>query len=245
MTCADPTLTVAEVATMTRSLYCTGALARRKLQHLRPYACPFETLLSLVPDTGSLLDIGCGSGLLLGLALRTGKFIQAVGVDISDEAIQMATAMRQSGLNAGQRERLALHLSRSIADWPAAAFDVVSLIDVMHHVRLDIRSEVLEAAIARVKPGGILLYKDMGRRPRWRALLNWLHDLVVSRQWIHYTPIAEIEDAARKSGLAEIRAETINRLVYGHELRVYRKPGPGFADGSFPGQLHEVRGLTV
>ena len=122
-------------------------------------------------------------------------------------------------------ERLLLHLSRGVADWPETTFDMVSLIDVMHHVRLDLRRPILDAAIARVKPGGILLYKDMCRRPRWRALLNWCQDLVVSRQWIRYIPISQVEDVARSAELVELRSETIYRLGFGHELRVYRRPG--------------------
>jgi hypothetical protein len=77
----------------------------------------------------------------------------------------------------------------------------------------------------RVKPGGILLYKDMCRRPRWRALLNACQDLVVSRQIIHYTPIEKIEASIVESGFVELRSENINRLGYGHELRVYRRLG--------------------
>jgi 2-polyprenyl-3-methyl-5-hydroxy-6-metoxy-1,4-benzoquinol methylase len=218
-------LTAAQVAAMTRAIYRTGPGIRRRIQHLRPYTCPVEVLLPLFPEAGSVMDIGCGGGLLLGLALRSGKNIRATGIDISEKALQMAASMRQNGLDADQRERLTLHLSRGVADWPSAAFDMVSLIDVMHHVRLDLRFGLLEAAMERVKPGGILLYKDMCRRPRWRALLNACQDLVVSRQIIHYTPIEKIEASIVESGFVELRSENINRLGYGHELRVYRRLG--------------------
>jgi 2-polyprenyl-3-methyl-5-hydroxy-6-metoxy-1,4-benzoquinol methylase len=172
-----------------------------------------------------VFDIGCGCGLLLALALRSGKEIEALGLDISEGALSMAAAMKQNGLTAEESERLRLHHSTGIGDWPETTFDMVSLIDVMHHVRLDWRRPILDAAIARVKPGGILLYKDMCRRPRWRAVLNWCQDLVVSRQWIHYIPVSQVEDVARCAGLVELRSETIYRLGFGHELRVYRRPG--------------------
>jgi 2-polyprenyl-3-methyl-5-hydroxy-6-metoxy-1,4-benzoquinol methylase len=210
---------------MAKSLYRSGEGVRRRMQQFRPYTCPVEVLLSLVPDSGSVFDIGCGCGLLLALALRSGKEIEATGLDISEAALSMAAAMKKNGLTADESERLVLHLSRGLADWPETTFDMVSLIDVMHHVRLDSRRPMLDAAIARVKPGGILLYKDMCRRPRWRALLNWSQDLMVSRQWIRYTPIAHVEEVAHSAGLVQQRSETIYRLGFGHELRVYRRPG--------------------
>jgi 2-polyprenyl-3-methyl-5-hydroxy-6-metoxy-1,4-benzoquinol methylase len=225
MICAAPALSVAEVAVLAKELYRSGPGVRYRMQQYRPHLCPVEVLLSLVPDTGSVLDIGCGCALLLGLALRSGKDIHAVGLDISEPALNMAAAMKQHGLAPSERERLTLHLSREVDDWPNASFDVVSLIDVMHHVRMDWRDAILQAAIARVKPGGILLYKDMCRMPRWRAFQNWCQDLLVSRQWIHYLPIAQVEELALRAELIELRSETINRFGFGHELRVYRRPG--------------------
>jgi 2-polyprenyl-3-methyl-5-hydroxy-6-metoxy-1,4-benzoquinol methylase len=222
MICAEP-LNKEKVAAIAKSLYRSGPGLRYRMQQYRPYLCPVEVLLSLVPETGSVLDIGCGCALLLGLALRSGKDIYATGVDISEPALHMAAAMKEHGLAPGERERLTLHLSRRADDWPAGSFDMVSLIDVMHHVRMDWREAILEAAIARVKPGGILLYKDMCRRPHWRAFQNWCQDILVSRQWIKYLPIAQVEALARRAGLTEIRSETINRRGFGHELRVYRR----------------------
>jgi len=225
MICAAPTLTAARVAAMAKSLYHSGPGFRYRMQQYRPYLCPVEVLLSLVPDSGSVLDIGCGCALLLGLALRSGKEIHATGLDISEAALQMAAAMKEHGLGPGEGERLTLHHSRHVDDWPAESFDMVSLIDVMHHVQMEWRPAILQAAISRVKPGGILLYKDMVRRPRWRAFQNWCQDLLVSKQWIHYLPIAEVEAVARRAELIELRSETINRFGFGHELRVYRRPG--------------------
>jgi 2-polyprenyl-3-methyl-5-hydroxy-6-metoxy-1,4-benzoquinol methylase len=225
MVCAPTALSPSQAAAMAKKLYRAGHGIRRRMQQLRPFTCPIEVLVSLVPETGSVFDIGCGCGLLLALALRSGKEIEALGLDISEGALGMAAAMKQNGLTPEESERLRLHHSAGIGDWPETTFDMVSLIDVMHHVRLDWRRPILDAAIARVKPGGILLYKDMCRRPRWRAVLNWCQDLVVSRQWIRYIPISQVEDVARRAGLVELRSETIYRLGFGHELRVYRRPG--------------------
>ncbi len=222
--CADPVLDVAQVVVMAKSLYRTGPAFRRKMQQLRPYTCPFDVLVSLVPENASVLDVGCGSGLFLGLAMLSGRCNTGVGVDISETAIRMAMAMRQDGLKPEQRARLTFQLVRSDNDWPSTTFDVVSLTDVLHHERPERRTALFDTAASRVRPGGILLYKDMCCRPLWRALLNWFQDLVVRHEWIRHCPVADIEAAARKAGFSELRAETINRLGYGHELRVFMRP---------------------
>lgn len=219
-----PEMDRAQVLAMASSLYRAGSAVRRKMQHLRPYICPFDILVPLVPDNASLFDIGCGSGLFLGLAVLSRKNVTGTGVDLSEGALAMAWEMR-NGLAAEQAERLSFQCCHGTDDWPARTFDVVSLIDVMHHIPRPRRKSFFDAVIARVKPGGILLYKDMRHRPRWKAFLNRCHDLVVAHDWIHYCPIAEIECAARQSGLVELRAETIDRLWYAHVLRVYRRPG--------------------
>jgi len=221
--CASPPPTTARIAAMAKHLYRTGPRLRRIMQHLRPYNCPLDVLLALLPDHGSLLDIGCGSGILLGLAALSGKAISAIGIDTSEASLCMARAM-QSGLDRDLPACLVFQKTCDIDDWPDGKFDMVSMIDVMHHVPPGEQAAVFGAAAARLKPGGILLYKDMVRRPLWRAWLNRLHDLLVARQWIHYYPVTRIDAAARDLGLILQRSETINRLWYGHELRVYQAP---------------------
>jgi len=100
----------------------------------------------------------------------------------------------------------------------------VSLIDVPHHVPPAGQRECFLTAAARLGPGGVLIYKDMARRPVWRALANRLHDLVLARQWIHYVPVERVEGWAAEAGLGLTRAARFNRLWYAHELRVFRSP---------------------
>jgi 2-polyprenyl-3-methyl-5-hydroxy-6-metoxy-1,4-benzoquinol methylase len=70
--------------------------------------------------------------------------------------------------------------------WPPGTFDVVSLIDVIHHIQSKDQTTVLVNAIEHVADGGILLYKDMASRPLWRAWANRLHDLISAGDWINY-----------------------------------------------------------
>jgi 2-polyprenyl-3-methyl-5-hydroxy-6-metoxy-1,4-benzoquinol methylase len=107
--------------------------------------------------------------------------------------------------------------------WPQSEFDVVALVDVLHHIPVKERESAFLSAAARVKPGGLLLYKDMAQRPWLPALMNRLHDLIVARQWITYIPVSHVEKWAARNELTLLHAEEISRLWYRHQLRVFKR----------------------
>lgn len=220
MTSLSPRILSDKAAT----LYSDGPILFRALQRYRPYICPFEELLSEMPSDASVLDIGCGGGLFLGLIDAIGLKPKGQGFDVSAPAIRLAESMAARNRKRGGD----LHFQRldHDASWPSGQFDVVAMIDVIHHVRPSAQEDVIRRACQKVKLGGLFLYKDMVKRPRWRALANRMHDLVLARQWIHYVPVADVERWAADEEMKLERSELINRLWYGHELRVFRRPKP-------------------
>lgn len=97
------------------------------------------------------------------------------------------------------------------------------MIDVLHHIPVAGKKPAIEAAAARVGPGGVLLFKDIGPTPRWRAFANSLHDFVLTQERVTYTPIDTIVRWAEACGLSLKDRTTINRLWYGHELLVFTR----------------------
>ena len=193
--------------------------AMRRLTAHRPRICPFESLVEAVPERSKVLDIGCGNGLFLYLLLRAGRLREGHGVDVQRDAVTAGNAaLRGFGF-----KQASLAIAGGPAQWPRKRFDVVSMIDVMHHLPRDRQRSTLSAACAVVKPGGLLIYKDMATTPRWAAWANRLHDLALARQWIHYLPVAEVESCAVASGLRMVGRDAIRLGWYAHELRVLRR----------------------
>lgn len=225
------------------------------LNEHRPWICPFEELLEHLPrkvgasDAGAtVLDVGCGGGLLLGLAAMTGRLGLGVGFDASARAISVARVMarrveRALGSGGGWAGGAGVpRLMVSCVDvgeaWPGpgsgraadasvpAEFDAVTVVDVLHHIPTsDGQRGVIAESARRLKPGGLLIYKDMCRRPRWRAAANRLHDLVLARQWIRYVAIETVQSWGESVGLRVERRADFTRYWYGHELLVMRKGG--------------------
>lgn len=181
-----------------------------------------QPLLRAVPNGSNVLDIGCGNGLLLAWLAQGGKISSGLGCDVSPTALNGASSMAQAYRALSGQDLLSFVDCKS--SLPDGQFDVVSMVDVMHHIPPANQRDLFLQAAARIKPGGILLYKDMVVRPWWRAWANRAHDLLLARQWIHYASLPQVKAWADEVGVILQHEEHYSRFVYGHELVVFRKP---------------------
>jgi 2-polyprenyl-3-methyl-5-hydroxy-6-metoxy-1,4-benzoquinol methylase len=193
---------------------------RRTMQVLRPYICPFHRLMDIVPQGSRVLDVGCGAGLFLGLLAASGRIESGRGFDANADAINAARTMASSN---GYSERLHFESITVNQPWPAGSFDVISLVDVMHHVPADQREALITNVSSHLKPGGLFIYKDMVRKPLWRAWANKLHDFVVSGERIQYAPLEDVVAWLTRKNFVRLHSELINMYWYGHELCVFEK----------------------
>ncbi len=96
----------------------------------RPVICPMEPIQTNIPPGSNVLDVGCGVGSLLISLAQDGRLVRGIGCDVNPTAISVA-------------KRAALNVSSANLDFvtitsekaiPAGPFEVVTLIDVMHHI---------------------------------------------------------------------------------------------------------------
>jgi len=210
-----------ELSAAARSLYPKHLGLRRQLQIYRPYICPFDKLIDWVPDAGTMLDVGCGAGLFLGLAASRKPGLHGIGFDADSRVIGAAQAMAKASQLV---DRIRFEHRIVEQPWPEGTFDAVSLIDVLHHVQPDQHQATIEKLFSRVRPGGIVIYKDMADSPAIPALWNRLHDLLLARQWIHYRPAAQVLSWFEKAGASVVHRASHATGPYYHDLIVVQRP---------------------
>jgi len=203
-----------------RELYRDAPLVHRLRAMGRPVICPFEPFISVVPRGARTLDIGCGAGGILLVLAATGRIGEGIGCDVSEAAIRAAMAAQRRLPAMG----VSFHRVEAIDDVPCGPFDAVLMIDTLHHIPPKQQRQAVLAAVQRVAPGGVLIYKDMMSRPARRRVANTLHDFLVAGEIVNYRSIAELETWVKDAGLSLVHAHSYARLVYGHDLRVFRRP---------------------
>ena len=212
-------LSAGEISKLTRALYTQGNIARRWMVHLRPYICPFEEVIARVPERASVLDVGCGDGLFLNVLGQLQVTSKSLGFDQNQIAIESARTAK----NNQPTEDIEFRVWSTNEAWPDGLFDIVSMIDVLHHISPAQKQFAIEEAVRHVKPGGLFLFKDIGASPKWRAWFNSLHDYVLTRERVTYTVLDTVAAWALPFEMEETERQTINRLWYGHELLVLKR----------------------
>jgi 2-polyprenyl-3-methyl-5-hydroxy-6-metoxy-1,4-benzoquinol methylase len=214
-----PVLSSHEMRALLRSIYRDASMLTRELVAWRHVICPYEPITRWVPPAAHVLDFGCGAGALLALLSERRQIASGTGCDVSGGGIAAAKAAQT---------RLAHDVLdfRHIADFediPADKFEVVVMIDVLHHIPPIRQKDAIYAAARRVAPGGRLIYKDMTRHPFWRRWANTTHDLLLSRQLVHYVAPDRVVRWALDDGMTLLHAEDYSCFVYGHQLRVFSR----------------------
>lgn len=154
-------------------------------------------------DGISILDVGCGGGLVAEPLARLGASV--TGIDVADKNIHVARAhAEQSGLDIDYRITTAEDLAQS-----GAAFDVVLSLEVVEHVAdLPI---FMSACCGLVKPGGLMFVATINRTVQsyLAAIIGAEYVLRLlprgTHQWRRFPRPDEIDTLLRRHGLVTER----------------------------------------
>jgi len=208
------------LSTLSRQMYEGQRWRWKMVQSLRPYICPFGEVIDLVPSGSRVLDVGCGSGLFLLLLAKLGRIRAGFGFDVSKDAITAAreAAARMPEASVVQFAERAIEEGMPEGDW-----SVVSVVDVIHHVPPPYQQGFVQALCDATPVGARLVIKDMVAVPRWRALANRMHDLIMARQWVHHVGPDTVAGWVTDARFVCVHRSRSDMLWYGHWALVYER----------------------
>ncbi len=107
-----------------------------------------------------VLDVGCGGGILSDSMARRGA--QVLGIDLSDKALKVA---QLHAIEAGnERVEYRAVAAEALAQEQAAAFDVVTCMEMLEHVPDP--AAIVRACATLVRPGGWVFFSTLNRNAK-------------------------------------------------------------------------------
>jgi len=163
--------------------------------------------LAHLPRKGTILDLGCGYGLMTNLLARSmGSEVQVVGVDLDTKRIE--TARTISGERGNLRFEAGDVRNLDISDCQGAI-----LVDVLHHLSVKDQDRLLMDLGVKIGEGGILAVSEVDPefRPRWHYWISYLSDLLLYpfSERCRFRPEREFRRAFEAAGFTVEKVERI------------------------------------
>ncbi len=152
----------------------------------------------------SLLDVGCGTGYLIGL-LRKQKQAAYYGLDLSPEMLKMARAKFDN----------TVVLTEGSADclpYADGTFDVVTCIQSFHHYPYP--EKAMSEAYRVLKPGGLYMLSDTGMGGLMKWIYNHLLLKIASSGDYAVASRKDIERMMKTAGFQIADAHQVSRVIY-------------------------------
>lgn len=186
-----------------------GPLVARFSKITEPHVHAFIKRSASGGEGGRILDVGCGSGLNLRMALNARPGSEGVGLEAEPHvAVQARENMEASGL--GGRATIVTADARALPPEADGPFDLVMLMSMVYYLEPDERVSLLQGIRRRLGPGGRVAITTSCRGPgvdSFSANLN-----LVTTFFEGLTPLptaAEMERQLGDAGFQEVRQSTL------------------------------------
>ena len=108
---------------------------------------------SLLPKTGTILDIGCGYGFMAYMLHYTAPGRQITAIDYDEEKIATAS-------HCFSRHPQVKFICADITTYNITPQDAIVLMDILHYLQPEQQKVVIEKCIRNIRPGGQLIIRD-------------------------------------------------------------------------------------
>ena len=183
--------------------------------------CPFLRVLAALPDQARVLDIGAGHGIFAHLAVAKGA-ASVVAVEPDRRKVLREPPAAADGVL----------LVCGYIDAVEGQFDTVAMLDVLYRLPLSEWDDLLSGLLGRLRPGGLLLLKEIDPTHRVKGLINRLQERLADAAHLtlgdafSYEAPAELRRRLEELGFIGVAVEDLGRgYPHAHVLYTARAPG--------------------
>jgi 2-polyprenyl-3-methyl-5-hydroxy-6-metoxy-1,4-benzoquinol methylase len=193
------------------ALYDGAPLAARVHVRIRWATCPLPAVAALVPRRGRILDVGCGHGLFSAYLALDSADRDVHGVDIDAAKIDVARGAARRSNDVFTAD------AAPSGQLPVGPWNAITIVDVLYLLDANAQRELLTTCRSLLAPDGVLVVKEMGSTPRWKARWTLLQETMSVRVLritegvsLTFVPPETIGSWLRDLGL-EVRSERLDR----------------------------------
>lgn len=181
---------------------------------LRGIICPFEKILCYIPNRGNVLDLGSGYGIFCTVLSKAKPDLKVLGIELDKKRVNIANKKYQTA----SLNFIAGDITKYTFD---KKFDIVTCIDVFHHIPIQYHDTITSKLYENLKLGGRLIIKDMDDTPYYKYIWNYLHDAFVTRSLqMNYVSKKAMIDLVTRHGFSIQEVKDISNILYSHYLVV-------------------------
>jgi 2-polyprenyl-3-methyl-5-hydroxy-6-metoxy-1,4-benzoquinol methylase len=164
-------------AATARHAYSDESAGTRVHIALRWRTCPFAAVAAAVPEEGTILDAGCGHGLLSLYLAAQAPGRRITGVDVDGDKLSVA---RRAAGRVGFDGRVSFEPVDGA--WvPEPSWDAIVEVDMLYLLGRARATSWLRSAAWALAPGGRLIVKELDAVPSWKAWWSRAQEVVAIR----------------------------------------------------------------
>lgn len=192
---------------------------------------PYHRIVAQLPDDGLVLDLGCGHGLLTLASVLGNARRRMVAVDHDEERLRM---VRRATADLPQVETKLGDVCEFLHG-VRGPVDGIVLMDVMHYFPFEQQMEFVRTAFDKLRPGGVLLVRDVDTAAGFRSYLNRQYERVMTgigftrAEQLHFRTRAEWLHLFARAAAFDVQSEPCGHFPFADVLFTCRKPAEAAA----------------
>jgi predicted glycoside hydrolase/deacetylase ChbG (UPF0249 family)/2-polyprenyl-3-methyl-5-hydroxy-6-metoxy-1,4-benzoquinol methylase len=226
-----------DLASLIGGLYGGAPLGARVHAELRWRTCPMRRIAALVPRRGRVLEIGCGHALLSAFLAIESRERAVTGIDVDERKVAVARLAARRARSCGARLEI---LQTADGHIPEGPWHAVVIADVLYLLSPAAQRALLDEAVSRLEPRGVLVVKEVAREPAWKFRWSRLQETVAVRllgltrggAGLFFTPPGTLRSWLEEAGLSVEEHALHEGYPHPHHVLVGRRADRGPAEPS-------------